>query len=173
MILIDRTAEKLALGPARYPEIARLLRENPEIDSVNHDIVVPISEGPLCRAARELRAARDAARSAFAKDTGFQPGPAFSSSQLRRGQRDKLDANGLTAHRGGPLEFVEYWYEHNAPVALLSHTTFSIGQLDLFAQCENFRFRLFRASWIAPGERLAAVFVRPDYIFRDETEVAA
>jgi hypothetical protein len=31
---IDRTAEKLALGPERYPEIARLLREHPDLDSV-------------------------------------------------------------------------------------------------------------------------------------------
>jgi len=161
MILIDRTVEKLALGPARYPEIARLLREHPDLDHITHSAVVYITDGKRCRAARELRAARDAARNAFAKENGWAPGPAFSSSQLRRARRERLDASGLTAHQNGPIDYPEYLYERGAPVAILSHTKFEIGQLDLFAQCENFRLRLFRASWIAPGERLAAVFVDP------------
>lgn len=167
MTTIDRTAWVLGLGKTTYPHIAELLREHVP---VRRDIVMPISAGGSCKAARELRKAREPARDAFCSTLGWTRGEPFSSDQLRDGRArpNELDAHMLTAHQNCPIDRPEYFYEGLVPVAIVSHTLCPIEQIWAYAELENLRVEVLPASWLAPGERIGVVFMRRIYKSRHE-----
>jgi hypothetical protein len=132
--------------------------------------VVPISDGPCCKVARELRAKRKVARDAFCSTLGWTHGESFTSAQLRlaEGWRHPLDDCGLSAHQNGCIDLPEYYWEGRVPVGIVSLTTFPIDQVQAFAEIENMRVEPMPAYWVTPPGRIAVVFMRPGYLSKNE-----